>query len=1077
LYTFESGEHFGYNASNYRNIKDKGFVQYIKLKNFFIGEGLYNYSVRLDSFENPNKTSRTVCIDLFFIFNSQFKQLTKYKNSTTDVKSIHNSTDVFNSFESKIPSHLDSKLLNTSFELYTDSTLFKNNENVLNPEFSMNVTSKNKLVTASNKFRLFYKYLTLFNSRLFELKILEKKEPKLIFLLRFLNAVVINIFYKNRITDDQFSFFTFVFPAIFFYFIVVTIKKIYKFSKSALFAKIFFFNTFKIDTLLKNIYSLLLELDQDLKLRSQFLKRIFYLLNKFIYNYICSFKSYSAQQRFYSKYDKLLNFLIKALTNSVIIKFFKNSANLFLKSSSSASIVFNELQGLQKRGSFILKIHSLSLSPTLRSYVSTLTDYYTNESTFFSKLTDQDLLTWIKNGTNTSFKHEDTNLETLQCLNELNLLKKKFLNYKEPFVLQKNDNLNKIMLLGFTFGLEAHEINLFERVGLGLNKANFGRVNLDRSLEIETYLTDFEDSDVDDTFITNEDDFDEDLNDEMQQGFIDEEELIGDADLRNEFDADFRDMYPYNDLFFEHDVANDGVDYEEKDITNFLVNEDGDQSQYYDRPDRLLYMFDTFVTYIDVVLRSYFITLYKYYLANPIKIKNMNVRFSQVLKETRIDKKKIVHDNNFLNEYFNVKFNLNKSILIKYDERSPLNDVDHYIQPDHDYEEHDGPFADIHQTENNVSTFDVIGYNTIKQSSSFDYNVLNFTFLEIKRTNSRIMKMLSNELYFVNTDSFFQKNNVTLIKYVNGRFFWLELELNLIEKIFNLYYNGFFFSKIDFQKLIFSNKGSFRLLKFIILRVRLFLVRKLKNKKKFFNELNRVTKHNDRMLFIMNYLRVNNVVIDWDTTLLISHYLNSLETNSYYSALDIFDLLKILKIATYLKGLFGSNLTSFGYIQLTQELLWFISNFPNLKNSDLKLKVLEYLKLIRIEEQVMFRNLYSLIQIYSKYGLGESYYFVESRVKNIHFHTQLEKAVPKSIIFLVFFRDLLLLLLLFFIIIYLSSEYTGFSVVGEIYFQDTQDYEEPYEVDELTLSVFPDSNRARKREFMQEFYDYFVRIW
>jgi hypothetical protein len=259
-----------------------------------------------------------------------------------------------------------------------------------------------------------------------------------------------------------------------------------------------------------------------------------------------------------------------------------------------------------------------------------------------------------------------------------------------------------------------------------------------------------------------------------------------------------------------------------------------------------------------------------------------------------------------------------------------------------------------------------------------------------------------------------------------------------------------------------------------------FFLEKLKKKVIFLKSLRELNTLQAQYDYLKDYFFEHKITLTIVEVRLLANYTQFLDANNkYFNALDIFDLYRLVKMASFLKYKFRNALTSFGYILLVQELMWLRWVMPNLSKLEFSKKFFEYFKCLRAEELFFYKNYYSLFQLYSKYGINEAHYYLESTIKYSEVKTFLVVSVPKTVRFYHFFRDLATLLVFFFIIIFLCSDYNGFTIFSETYFNNELEYDdEPYEETfENRLTLFSETTRARKREFITEFYDYFMRLW
>src|SRR5690606_564510 len=276
-----------------------------------------------------------------------------------------------------------------------------------------------------------------------------------------------------------------------------------------------------------------LGLDDEKKMKS-FFKLVLLRVKFFLREYTGSFSSYESRDLFFNKYSSTISFFIMNFSGVSCVVFFRKSDFFFTK---DRLYLYTSIKDLELRGDFFSRIFKLSLSPSLRSYVSTLLDYYGDEKTFFSKLSDKDFLEWLRKGDSNIY--EDTSLDHVEVLKNLKILRKNLEIDADPVKSNYFKKLQTISITAFKLSLDVHDYNFFESVLISKNKYKnkIGSSALNRSLEIETYLTDFEDFETEDLDMNDdwdeEMDTDEDLQTSAPVVTFDEHELLGDADQKN----------------------------------------------------------------------------------------------------------------------------------------------------------------------------------------------------------------------------------------------------------------------------------------------------------------------------------------------------------------------------------------------------------------------------------------------------------------------------------------------------------------------------------------------------------------
>jgi hypothetical protein len=837
-FSIETGETFGINAINYKLVKDRGFVSLLRLRNFFVAEGLSGYQFRLKNmYFEKNHLSIPLC--------SQSKGLHKFKILSPTLR-LFNNLKTKMKFALKDSGYLeggvDSKSVPFDFQIGDNSAILHNfvmkSKGVENVNGFFFLNELNQTIS-DQKYRIFYKFITIFLCRREDLSFLGEKEPKIVFLLRFLLFSTVARVYKFFKKVELFNFFIYLLPAFFFFIIVNVFKKAYRLNNIFDQKSLCNYRTHD-NQKFEAFYAAFCTFGADSKKLKVFFRAVLLRVEVFVKEYIVSFSSYERRDAFFNKYGFLISRLIGNLTGMCSVLFFRKSTLFFGQDKIN---VYGTIKALNLRGDFFSKIYSLSLSPTLRTYVSTLLDYSTDEKTFFSKLSDKDFLHWLHRGY--SKKYEDLSCDHTEVLMDLKTLRGCLVGRVDTIQDNYVKNLSKVSVDAFQLSLNIQDYDFFESTLTSKHKykKKSGSSNLNRSLEIEAYLTDFEDFETEDLDINDdwdeEQDGDEDRFEDESAITFDEHELLGDADQRNFEDPEYREAYLYDDYFYEVDVNTLPSSFEDgKTYMSWFEAEHLSQQNVKFRKNKIFYLFflgQAFGNTLRVVFRDYVIAFYRYYLDHATRIKDFTIRFDKILDFIDLYKKAKLSESSFTGD-FNTRYTRNNAILQSYIQRNLLNDLDNYFQPEYDYEEFDFVYSDIHHVANNVSEFNHLLFDNISRRAHFDYFLLNFTFLESKRVKVRLVKMLYNEFNAIPVDDFFVKEKLTPATSIDSRFFWLEAEALMIRRVFGFYYVGFFFKQLNLKKLVFSARGSFRLLKFVLLRVRFFFFREVKKKSNFFKK-------------------------------------------------------------------------------------------------------------------------------------------------------------------------------------------------------------------------------------------------
>lgn len=97
----------------------------------------------------------------------------------------------------------------------------------------------------------------------------------------------------------------------------------------------------------------------------------------------------------------------------------------------------------------------------------------------------------------------------------------------------------------------------------------------------------------------------------------------------------------------------------------------------------------------------------------------------------------------------------------------------------------------------------------------------------------------------------------------------------------------------------------------------------------------------------------------------------------------------LIKKIFLLKQMYGSKLSIFSYILLVKSIEWFSSTKINLSKIESFKYIKFMIKIFSIYEGLIIINTYKLAQIYSKYGVNESYVFFEKLLLKNHFDEHL----------------------------------------------------------------------------------------
>lgn len=603
---------------------------------------------------------------------------------------------------------------------------------------------------------------------------------------------------------------------------------------------------------------------------------------------------------------------------------------------------------------------------------------------FFQFLFQLNKVNLLQNNIQKNFLNFKFNLKISSFRSFISTLSIYSMENKFIFQLFSNHNL-------FSFFFRKHIFNSVIDLSLTTkynNKVNFNNNYFSNFLKINQNFSSFS---VDNLFLDNYDSI-------KESSYHDYEDLLDDEEFyTDEWTADFTigdlsddyedDTYDDKDsLDFNKEELNFELDLDSTFI--YLVQENENMMHFYKYTDNsslwsnrfnyilndLYYYNLKYIKYIFIKLLSYYkikvpmltsINLqdsFRYYKPNnneyKIKYTKFNFANSIQLRNSNFTKLKSLSKQNLFNFPFYKESSENKfnKLIPKYLYTFDLIDILDYFIDFNNLE-----ISEFNESYSSYNT--IIGFNLSKDQNFENINI-----------------------YFIQIISFY--------KYV---FLYINI-YQYVDKINSsklLLYSFFFFDlTIFFKKIIYTYILKKPLLlknlniKYIFNKIYIFF---LKNLKKFYE------------IDFLNKTINNNIII-----------LNTYKFIPFFSFNYKVNLKKIL----ILKAFFSTYLTFFSYflfIKLIDYLKLFNLSKKIFFNFFFKIK--KYLKLF---ESLIYINAYKLAQIYSKYGLVDSFFFFENLITNNHFNNNIQFFYKKyNYIYInLFIIELLLFCLVCFILLF-----------------------------------------------------------
>ncbi len=1000
-----------YNLIFNNNVKlDNTLNRFLVFGNYFLGENFFDYLVRVKAvnsffsyFENVQFT--------YFEYSGVFSRKNCYRFSDFYGNEFFERTFVFNQIK-------------------------KNSNSVLK--------------VSENNLNLFYKFCRIFGLDIFyndnELKKCNYSflNCGTFFLKKLLYLLMDNLYKKCCLFDKKlFIFFFKIFFNLFFYFFC-------KHLLSVIGISIKLNNNFFEKSNFENLFSIFINFDNDnlVYFFEKFLVDI-KLLMKFLFN-LCSY-SINSEYLFYKKYGNLLFFCLKKKA----FKFFRYFFFLLNKHFNNGSNSYNnnfDFYSIYNRGFFFKNVFNLVKSPTLRSYVSLLVLYFTDEDNFFSQLEPSAFLSWLLNGIEFNSYKDIT-----------------FSNYTK--ILEQLIKLKNVLIL---------EKNLYSKISFEafLTKNNsFGRVNQDYAIGLDNIFSEFTDLLVDE-------DFSFDMRDDSFEVFV------GDGGISS---SDAAYDYEWFDLTGDNDYAEPSVDSESDEgdadynfeLNYEIVTDDNDSFiddffedkhyavRYYLHNYRLFFFFKNAYDSVLFFWRSFFINYIKYVNRYKVGLSDGYVFADKNFYGRKRKSKKYNNifpftDNlGFLGFFFNAKYsNINKVIIKRVYDDYFLDNVDYFIQPIVSLEEFGGVPSDRGDIINNFA----YSQFSKKNEYCFERILFNFNYIEIKRARNRLL-ILNSFFYEFKGESKF---------IFNPHLLWIEKEDLMIRKLLSFYDSSFFFSRENLVFFLKKFQFSVNFFNFLLLKVRKYIVNSIKSRFKFIKIYNKCVDFKSKIIFVKEYLFSNYDLIVEDYVLdLFIHFLGFFKIFDRFVNFTIYELIFFIKKIFVLKFFFKNQLSFFGYFVLLMELKWFKNMFPTISKKEFWLKLISLKDTIKIEEFYIYKNGYKLVNIISKYGFSEGLFFIESSLKYDFLQKKLES--KKEIFFNnYYFFDFLIFFVFFICGILLLSDNTffldlfGFNLnwYGWYGDEDLEDDEDEVEA-KMVFSIFGGHST---RGLMLDFYNRFITL-
>lgn len=664
---------------------------------------------------------------------------------------------------------------------------------------------------------------------------------------------------------------------------------------------------------------------------------------------------------------------------------------IFFTSCDNKNIFFYEKH--LKNAFFYLNIYDLEISTSLRTYVTTLLIYYTDEEILFSQLNEFDYLKWL-------------------CLNNLKIndIKNNFNIYElKQKLINLYKNFNTHILYNNIYFSKQLNLNSFDDIYFNLNYNN--RYNYDKSFIIDTELIDVVDINLEqkwEDFELEEVDFNDFNSNNPSRGRsrnfflqpfpvieedmdIDEWENpvdhIGDFDEEKYSSADFFGDINFEEFDFELDLSNQNFFFlrnKVKDYNNvsfyyesfkFFGSKEGNIS------NRFLFLFDMFLNRNLEILRNlllFFFIKNKYNFFKFFQTKNLKKLAPKIVFQfSEVEIEKILKSNfDFLN--------INKSLLIKeYLNSEFFDNLDYLTYFNIDI----GEFGSEYK---NYDVFLGIPLSEMQQNYKYmEFNLFNFyryiQIFEINQLNFNLVlqeRIIKQRLYYLVYEFNYLKNNLNYLDKINIELNFFEYVNLHFKKLINFYYKGLFL-KNNVQNfyynlpLILTNevyvyiykKNYFYLYKkYKIYNFfkKLYFFYKKKNINKFKNIINIIK---NKFFYMFNF-----------TTEELINLLNLIFKNKFLYFFSFDHLNLVLKRIFFLYKKFGFELSFIGLYFLEELYNWFFLTTVNL-NLFINWKYLLYFKnLLKLQENFLFYNKYNLFQIYLKYGVMETLFFFNNKL-------------------------------------------------------------------------------------------------
>jgi len=948
------------------------------------------YSNSLDDFASDEDNYRSFIISIY----KNYLNLNKFSLEDFRIsEELNMYFERLNSLNIKMPYQI---IFFENKNLFSDLLNFLNKKCIYNLKINKVllifwILIKKNILKFKNKFFIFvYFYFKLFFKFLFKCFINLKNN--LIIWLFYYHFIIYKIIINKIHLKSYLIFFFFFFTNIFFFFLLknLKIKDRILFNKKNL-----------------NFLSLfLVKIILNLSVKEQILifKNVVCDINKFLFFFFKSLVSYYYFTKMLKIYIKIFKLGLVYNFFFLLLKFF-----IFFISCDNKNIFFYDKH--LKNAFFYLNLYDLDLSNSLRTYVTTLLIYYTDEEIFFSQLNEIDYLKWLcVNNQNVHGVKNNFNIYEL---------KQKLLN------LYKNFNIN-ILYNNIYFSKQLN-LNSFDDIYFNFNYNN--RYNYDKSFIIDTELVDVTDINLEqkwDDFELDEVDFnyfdsnnptmgrvrnfffepfpviEEDMDIDEWENPVDQ---VGD-DEKYSSDDFFSDI-DFEEFDFELDLSNQNFFFLRntlKDYTSipfesfkFPWGKEGNNS------NRFLFLIDMFLNRNLEILRNLLLFFF-------FKNRTNFLKFFQLQNFKKLVPKMVFQFSDVeIEKILKLNFdflNINKSLLIKeYLNNDFFENLDYLTYFNTDISEFGSEYK-------NYDVFLGIPLSDMQQNYKYnEFNLFNFyryiQIFEINQLNFNLMlqeRIIKQRLYYLIYEFKYLKNNLNYFEKINIKVNFFEYVNLHFKKLINFYYKGLF---LKFKGQNFYNNLPI----FLTNEVYIYMYKKnyfyLYKKYKIYNFFKNLyffyeKKDLNKFKNIINIIKNKFFYKFKFTNDELLNLLTLLFKNKFLSFFSFDHLNLVLKRIFFLYKKFGVELSFLGLYFLEELYDWFFSMTLNL-SLFINWKYLLYFKnLIKLQENFLFYNKYNLFQIYLKYDLLETLFYFNNKL----LETQLSIRVKKFSMIYIYYNFL-----------------------------------------------------------------------